>query len=74
MCYDVEHLIMFFINIIGAYHSGLRNSCSIFRACSLICFLKLKYDGTFNDITHIVHSNTHSNPVKHIFSDIPACL
>ena len=24
---------MLFINIIGAYHSGLRNSCSIFHAC-----------------------------------------
>ena len=26
---------MLIINIIGAYHSGLRNSCSIFRACYL---------------------------------------
>ena len=24
---------MFFLNIIDAYHSGLRNSCSIFRTC-----------------------------------------
>ena len=24
---------MFFLNIIGAYYIGLRNSCSIFRAC-----------------------------------------
>jgi hypothetical protein len=32
-CLKLNILIMFFLNIIGAYYSGLRNSCSIFRAC-----------------------------------------
>ena len=34
--FKLNIFIMFFLNIIGAYYSGLRNSCSIFRACFVI--------------------------------------
>ena len=34
--FKLNIFIMFFLNIIGAYYSGLRNSCSMFRACSFI--------------------------------------
>ena len=37
----------------------------------LICFLKFKYYGTFTNITQIVHSKAHLNPLKGVVSDKP---
>jgi hypothetical protein len=30
---ELDYFLHVFLNIIDAYHSGLRNSCSIFHAC-----------------------------------------
>ena len=46
---------MFFLNIIGAYTSGLRNSCSIFRACFFIHEKVIQYG--YLDSVHYLVSN-----------------